>query len=706
MLPSHSSIDHANMLCPRCRDLEEEGFDYLFTEKDNFNHSERPRSSFPHHATFTNLTVAASHHCLLCTLLLSAMLQCSEPKCSCAEVWATRTMPGHHALDIDESHPFEFQLEWKLPNRCLERTWICVALQYRRPGMKHPHIGPFRLRDFSSTGGYLVRLTIHSTNPENYALAYRLVPGWPDFELAKHWLATCTLCHQRCSDEATAVMPTRLIYVGDNTRDPGLVETRRRIYSYVALSHCWGDIQPLTTTRSNYDTHLEAIPFISMPRTFQDAVTACRKLAFSYIWIDSLCIIQGDSSDWEQECAIMSEIYANASVTIAGAAAGNARTGFLHKREPISGQSCDVQVRARQAPTAGVTVTLSSNENHEWQWSRGELDSPLNQRGWTMQEYVLSPRKLFFGSQQMYYMCNTMHNFEAFFYSTQPLQSSVPLNADNVWCISSNVNDWEPGTWNGLVAKYSERKLSWESDRLPALSGLASRYHKLTGDQYLAGLWRRTLAKDLLWTPDLRSKEDKRGRRDTNRFGHPLPSWSWGAYRLPIYFIEQRRDQSIQWSFVPELKILEAVADAAGYDEFGQIARACLCIRTRVWTYSLVLQPYDEVVSFDLITTEEDQPKILRFLPDQVTCGQEHDRVGRSGAILVQCALLSWRPSQIPVEASAEVWSIVVKRTADAQYRRVGLAQLLLDSSIDNLDSIDQSSKAFAGGELTDISLV
>jgi hypothetical protein len=51
---------------------------------------------------------------------------------------------------------------------------------------------------------------------------------------------------------------------------------------------------------------------------------------------------------------------------------------------------------------------------------------------------------------------------------------------------SHDIYDWWRHT---AVSDYRRRKLTKESDRLPALSGLATAFQALTGDTYLAGLW-------------------------------------------------------------------------------------------------------------------------------------------------------------------------------------------------------------------------
>ena len=53
--------------------------------------------------------------------------------------------------------------------------------------------------------------------------------------------------------------------------------------------------------------------------------------------------------------------------------------------------------------------------------------------------------------------------------------------------------------WTGIVEDYSQRKLSRENDKLPALAGLAKTVAAASGDTYLAGLWERHLIAHLAW---------------------------------------------------------------------------------------------------------------------------------------------------------------------------------------------------------------
>jgi hypothetical protein len=45
------------------------------------------------------------------------------------------------------------------------------------------------------------------------------------------------------------------------------------------------------------------------PITFRDAFDLSNRLGISYLWIDSLCIIQDDDEDWQRESSSMGLVY-------------------------------------------------------------------------------------------------------------------------------------------------------------------------------------------------------------------------------------------------------------------------------------------------------------------------------------------------------------------------------------------------------------
>jgi len=61
---------------------------------------------------------------------------------------------------------------------------------------------------------------------------------------------------------------------------------------------------------------MQRIKFSHLSQTFQDAVKLVKQLGQHYLWIDSLCIIQDDKTDWAIEAAAMAAVYGNSIFTI------------------------------------------------------------------------------------------------------------------------------------------------------------------------------------------------------------------------------------------------------------------------------------------------------------------------------------------------------------------------------------------------------
>ncbi|KAJ3548776.1 hypothetical protein NM208_g850 [Fusarium decemcellulare] len=157
------------------------------------------------------------------------------------------------------------------------------------------------------------------------------------FDMIGDWLKQCTTGHTQCSDGSTTRMPTRLVQVGTHDAPTvRLLRTQGIHAPYLTLSHCWGnaDIKK-RTTEGDFD-----IPLEQLPRTFQDAITVTRRLGFAYLWIDSLCIIQGDEADWENESANMASVYANGTLNLAATYSTDSHGGLMLERDHLQVTSC------------------------------------------------------------------------------------------------------------------------------------------------------------------------------------------------------------------------------------------------------------------------------------------------------------------------------------------------------------------------------
>lgn len=124
-----------------------------------------------------------------------------------------------------------------------------------------------------------------------------------------------------------------------------------------------------------------------------------------YLWIDSLCIIQDSQNDWSHEAACMDVIYSNSYCNVAAAQSIDPSVSIIHPRDPHAIGKFEVKVKVLQRSTDKskqdglASFVLHCDEMKELD------DAPLFQRGWVLQERLLSPRQLIFGKHQVMWQC-------------------------------------------------------------------------------------------------------------------------------------------------------------------------------------------------------------------------------------------------------------------------------------------------------------
>jgi len=153
------------------------------------------------------------------------------------------------------------------------------------------------------------------------------------------WLRECIADHLDCRPpEGTKKLPKRLGDVGDLSHTGIKLISATAGHNYVTLSHCWGTENPFVATKATEATLRSHIRWKDLPLSFQDAIRVTRWLGQRYIWIDSICIVQDDDKDWDEESAKMADIYSGCELTIAASRAAGCREGSLqHRPGPIGG---------------------------------------------------------------------------------------------------------------------------------------------------------------------------------------------------------------------------------------------------------------------------------------------------------------------------------------------------------------------------------
>ena len=400
--------------------------------------------------------------------------------------------------------------------------------------------------------------------------------------------------------------------MGEDLTSPSVVLCELSDFSgpqdgFVALSHCWGIGQNFCTTRSNLEAHKAEILISQLPRTFKDAITVVRGLGLRYLWIDSLCIVQDDPEDWQQEAAKMASVYGNAHVVIAAARGSSDAEGFLGLRPPYDSVSLSPETKSPGSPAVELALHLRLPESRSWTTlgvDAAVSEEPLGRRAWVLQERYLARRTLLYGSEQLFWECAEMGASEegekkrldgtrlAKIRKTANVSDTVQQRASRDPEVgNANVNYKD---WYEMIEDYSRRAITKHSDRLPALSGLAKATAASSRDEYLAGLWKTGLIEGLAWCKG----------QDTQTLAQPTefvaPSWSWASIFGPVDFpLYKWVDRTLWLSNLGDFEPLATYGDhqlnLGGADSHGQLTGGWLKIKVGVlWPITSITAQQEE----------------------------------------------------------------------------------------------------------------
>lgn len=404
------------------------------------------------------------------------------------------------------------------------------------------------------------------------------------------WISDCLENHAECSLQKPKhhKYPTRLVFVGSNedysdVRICDQVEPNER---YMTLSHRWdldgGSVKLLENNVHEFSTQL---PWERLPSTFKDAINAVRKLSsglnVNYIWIDALCIIQDSSTDKEREIKIMGSIYQNSLCNLAACPEREGQFNVLQDHSTLNLHECVLPVGPRHRPDLRFRI------DHWDLYKKLVTQTTLNSRAWVLQELVLAPRIVYFTPQQLIWECT-----EACYYQSSPQRNrrrDVAGTKSYALVQKSEEGSMEDPDithyqfWFGKLWEYSGRKLTYESDKLHAISAIARLVQTRLEerDEYMVGCWKRRLHLQLLWQcvdkPEpFDASVDPPGRR---------PSWSWISVNGAVinFHTDKRAIQSTQ----PMLSLAPRVRYVDENNRFGDASSAELDATGIVFKVSL-----------------------------------------------------------------------------------------------------------------------
>lgn len=195
-------------------------------------------------------------------------LEETDTKCFINALELDRQQVGGYALQISETHskkPFQ---------------WVQFEIVYYSEGLK----------DVSRER------------------AFEICPK-VDFGVLRSMLRDCVESHQSHDDliPVTRNSPILVINVQEMR-----VTVAPPICMYVALSYVWGKPSEswLTLTRANSAIlgQLGSLKNANIPQIIRDAIQVCLELGETYLWVDSLCIVQDDPVNQKRQIDLMNFI--------------------------------------------------------------------------------------------------------------------------------------------------------------------------------------------------------------------------------------------------------------------------------------------------------------------------------------------------------------------------------------------------------------
>ncbi|USP73399.1 HET-domain-containing protein [Curvularia clavata] len=225
--------------------------------------------------------------------------------------------------------------------------------------------------------------------------------------------------------------------------------------------------------------------------------------------------------------------------------------------------------------------------------------------------------------------------------------------------------------WRHILSDYSGMDLTEESDRLPAIAGIASQVGEAMNSKYLAGLWEKASPGDLLWRTDY-TIEPRQQRPQ-----YKAPSWSWASVDGKIKHCKLK-------SYHPEFFITRAVCHpVSDINPFGKVTTGWLEVHTRsaplLFTLNLA---EDKTLSRRRVKVE--------FLGDNAVFVPDYDiSVGPAAKyarmpelhkkeyhfLCVGDFCIEWNDAIVARGGGSYDLSLVLQRVDEGKYERVGILE-------------------------------
>ncbi|KAK8062927.1 hypothetical protein PG997_015024 [Apiospora hydei] len=208
--------------------------------------------------------------------------------------------------------------------------------------------------------------------------------------------------------------------------------------------------------------------------------------------------------------------------------------------------------------------------------------------------------------------------------------------------------------WYGTtVPKYTQGKLTYDSDKLIAISALAEAIHVNCKDEYLAGLWRKCIISGLLWA--------RRGP-GAKATVYRCPPWSWASQNSSVDYIIPvcESDDDGDGDSAYDCEVLAAEVETGKHNAFGNVKSGYVRLKIAIlsaWALRIPMtktQPWYGEFECSLLLWDDTRPTSIPAIMDD-----DNWMAGR-----VVCALIG----------NKRLLVLQPVHPGSSKYRRVGIA--------------------------------
>jgi hypothetical protein len=230
----------------------------------------------------------------------------------------------------------------------------------------------------------------------------------------------------------------------------------------------------------------------------------------------------------------MRKVYGNAFITLSAAGAQNCQGGMFFPRSP-----------KRRAPFRFLAHNMDGGGHiyFDLPFSRFSLsdEEPIDKRAWTLQERLLSPRLVKYGTHAISWECRTATLSE--FDATVKTESQKFYRTPRLLTIDH---------WMRVIEDYSSRSITFSEDRRQAILGIVQQFQECLKMRYVAGLWESAfdhavLLRLLIWEVVIDTVEQWEAVQRL-----PGPTWTWTSVNTPV-----------SWRYPP---IASGIGTSLGHD--------------------------------------------------------------------------------------------------------------------------------------------